>query len=154
GSLQPLLRNIRLNQLSPDDKTFVVIERETQNVQLGDVKSSAILHRLAVTARREAGADRILFLPDGATLAVVHHFRTAKDDKSKEDVHRKEVQFWDLATGKRLDKTWAIPPSDRVEDYRLALSPDGDVLYLPQDRKNIRRYRWRTGEELEPLSLA
>jgi RNA polymerase sigma factor (sigma-70 family) len=148
GAKERVLPRVRLKQLSPDDKTFAVVEEQKRLVHLGDAKTGKITHSLAVCAKFDDMEHGVLFLPDGVTVAIVHHM----DNPAKED-YRKEVQFWDLTTGQRRELTWPLPTSDRREAYRLALSADGKVLYFPEDRNNIRRLSLETGKELEPLPL-
>jgi RNA polymerase sigma factor (sigma-70 family) len=148
GAKDRVLPHVRIKQLSPDDKTFAVVEEAKRQLHLCDANTGKLMHTLAVCAKRDGMEQGVLFLPDGVTVAIIHH----ADSPAKED-YRKEAQFWDLTTGKRRDLTWSLPKSDRREAYRLALSADGKVLYFPEDRNNIRRLSLETGKELEPLPL-
>jgi WD40 repeat protein len=133
----------RIKQLSADEKAFVIVQESKQQVLIGDTTTGKVAHILPIAARFDAAQHGVLFLPDRTTLAVVHHL----DDSSKE-VQRKEVQFWDITTGKRRDRTWSLPPVDRWGDYRLSLSPDGKVLYFLGGRWSL-----EAGKELEPLPI-
>src|SRR5262249_22492068 len=91
GATDRLWPGVRLKQLSPDDKTFAVVDEEKRLVHVGDVQTGKVTHTLAVCAKRDGMEQGVLFLPDGVTVAIVHH----ADNPAKED-YRKEVQFWDL----------------------------------------------------------
>lgn len=146
GAIIRRLSGVRMNQLSPDDRMFAMVRKEQKQVLVGDAQTGKILHRLPVAAMADDRHRGILFLPDGITLAVVDN-RTSRDDREV----LKEVQFWDLRTGKRRADTWSLPRSDQNYDYRLALSPDGKVLYFPEDRKNIHRWSLTMRKELPPI---
>jgi RNA polymerase sigma factor (sigma-70 family) len=147
GAVDRRLPQVRIKQLSPDDKTFAMVDEEKRLVHMGDAATGRIVHSLPIAAKADAMEQGILFLPDRVTVAIVHH----ADNPPKE--YRHEVQFWDYTTSQRQPRTWAIPESDRREAYRLALSHDGKVLFFPEDRKNIRRYSLESGQELPPLDL-
>ncbi len=149
GAVASRLRGVRLQQLSPDDRTFAAVNERDRVVLVGDVATGQVRHRLSVAARADARERGLLFLPDNTTLAAVAHL----GDPAKNDF-RLEVQFWDAKTGQQRPNVWRLPPSDQRESYRLSLSPDGKILYFPEDRKNIRRYVVASGRELTPLELA
>jgi WD40 repeat protein len=130
----------RIKQLSPDQKTFAIVKGQ---VLIGDAVTGKIKHTLPIAAMFSDSEHGVLFLPDGVTLAIVCH----------EGYSISEIQFWDFTTGKRQDRTWALVKTAGREDYRLALSPDGKVLFFPQQRKCIRRYSLAADKELEPIEL-
>jgi WD40 repeat protein len=133
----------RIKQLSPDQKTFVIVQESKRQVQIGDAVKGTIQYTLPIAAMYSDMEQGVLFLPDGATLAVVCH----------EGYSISEIQFWDFTTGKRQDRTWTLTKTDGREAYRLALSPDGKVLYFPQQLMGIRRYSLDANKELQPLLL-
>jgi WD40 repeat protein len=133
----------RIKQLSPDQKTLVIVKESQKQVLIADAVTGKIKHTLPIAAMFSASEHGVLFLPDGVTLAVVCHDGYAI----------KEIQFWDHKTGKRQARTWTLAKTEGREDYRLALSPDGKVLYFPQQRKAFRRYSLAANKELEPIPL-
>lgn len=123
----------RVRQLSPDDKTFVIVRESKRQVLIGDAVTGEIKHTLPIGT-----SEGVLFLPDGVTLAVVHHFEDSTN----------EVQFWNFKTGKRQERTWPLPKNEVGVWHRLTLSPDGKTLY-----STLRRYSLETNKELPPIPL-
>lgn len=133
----------RIKQLSPDEKTFVIVQESKQQVLIGDAVTGKIKHTLPIATMFGNSHHGVLLLPDGVTLAVVCHVGYSIS----------EIQFWDFTTGKRQSRTWTLSRTEGAESYRLALSPDGKVLYFPQQRKSIRRYSLARDKEIEPIEL-
>jgi WD40 repeat protein len=131
-----------IKQLSPDDKTFVALESD-QQVLIGDAMTGKLKHTLPIAVMFSDIEHGVLFLPDGVTLAAVHHF----------DPSTKEIQLWDITTGKRRETTWPVQKTDGRKTYRLAHSPDGKVLYFSQWGFETRRYALATGKELAPIPI-
>jgi WD40 repeat protein len=128
----------RIKQLSPDDKTFVIVRQTNRQVLIGDAVIGQIKHTLPIAAQFHGTDQGVLFLPDGITLAVVHYF---EDFTS-------EVQFWNVNTGKRQERIWPLPKSAVGIWHRLTLSPDRKVLY-----STLRRYSLEANKELPPIPL-
>jgi len=147
GKVLRKLSGLRIKQLSPDDKVFADVDESNRQVHIGDAKTGKIRHSLPIAAMRDAMEKGVLFLPDGVTMAVVHH---PGDPPTKFDF--REVQFWDLTTGKRKEITWPLPKSNGREAYRLSLSQDAKVLYFPEKAK-IRRFSLETNKELAPITF-
>src|SRR5207253_2854410 len=63
----------RIKQLSPDQKTFVIVRESNQQVLIGDVMTGKIQHTLPIATLFDGDNHGVLFLPDGVTLAVVCH---------------------------------------------------------------------------------
>jgi WD40 repeat protein len=137
------LPHARIKQFSPDDKTFVIVRESQKQVLTGDTMTGKIKHTLPIAAMFSDMEHGVLFLPDGVTLAVVCH----------DGYSIKEIQFWDHTTGKRQARTWTLTKTEGREYYRLTLSPDGKVLYFPEQRKAIRRYSLAANKELESIPL-
>jgi WD40 repeat protein len=131
-----------VRQLSADDKTFIALGSD-QQVLIGDAVTGKIKHKLPIAAMFSEMEHGVLFLPDGVTLAAVHHF----------DPSTKEIQLWDITTGKRRETTWPVQKTDGRKTYRLAHSPDGKVLYFSQWGFETRRYALATGKELAPIPI-
>ena len=138
----------RLKQLSPDEKTFVLVRESTKQVVIGDVATGKIKHTLPIAASFREGLDELLFLPDRVTLAVVH-----RNFDAKLEAHN-EVQFWNVVTGKRQERTWTLPKSNGLVSHNLALSQDGKVLYASGFfSSTVRRYDLVANKELSALPL-
>jgi WD40 repeat protein len=147
GAVVHRLKGMRIKQLSPDDQTFVIVKESQKQVLIGDVVTGKIKHTLPIAARYGREDRGLLFLPDGVTLAIVHH-PDDPDKKRDRDRDLAEVQFWDFAAGKRRDMTWNPYQNEKrgFDHIRPALSPDGKVLY-----QALRRYVLATGAELPPI---
>jgi RNA polymerase sigma factor (sigma-70 family) len=149
GATDRRLPRVRIKELSPDDRTFAAVDGARGRVHVGDARTGKVTHTLPVGARPDHMEQGLLFLPDGVTLAVVHH-----QSEPAGKAPRREVQFWDVATGRRREMTWSLPDeTDGRQTYRLTVSHDGKVLYFPEDRKNLRRFSLQTGKELPPMPV-
>ncbi len=79
-------------------------------IRLWEPRTGALQATFAATTNSE-GVDKVVFSPDGQTLASTHW---------GDDV----IQFWDVSTGERL-KTIESPPDTA---HHIVFSPDGDTL--------------------------
>jgi WD40 repeat protein len=132
----------RIKQISPDDRTFAVVAESQKRVLIGDTSTGEIKHYLPIAAVFGEAERGVVFLPDGVSMAVVCH----------EGDLIKEIQFWDIVTGTRQKRTWAMTKVQGRQPYRLSLSPDGKVLYFPEENA-VRRYSLSDDKETEPIRL-
>ena len=67
---------------------------------------------------------------------------------SREGVDSNNLQFWDIATGKKLSLPWL---DGRISDSAFTISPDNNILVVSNDQ-GIRAWHLNTGTELFKLN--
>ncbi len=116
--------------LSPDGQTMVAAGWSS-GLKLWDVDSGQEIRTLGDMM---LGANRVIWSPDGATLAFA-------------GVHGGEIQLWNAADG-RLVQTLS-GHKDSVNGF--AFSPDGRLLATASRDVTVRVWDWAGGRELQTL---
>ncbi|WP_306337346.1 WD40 repeat domain-containing serine/threonine-protein kinase, partial [Streptomyces sp. KL118A] len=91
---------------------------------------------------------RVAFSPDGRTLAVGHYI---EDGRKAADL----LRLWDVDAGKPIRSLPGIPPLPtygRNHVKALTFSPDGHILAMAGDSKEILLWDVRSGSLLLPLT--
>ena len=90
---------------------------------------------LKIISTTTEGVKSVVFSPDGKTLVSNNY---------ENDV----IQFWDVATGKRL-RTFTCPPDTT---YHIAISPDGNTLLNTGTEGTIRFWDFTTTAPLRTIT--
>jgi len=148
GKVTHELPDIAIENLSADDRLFLSYSNGRNEMIIGKTSTGATKQTIELDAIENGGNEDWLFLPDGKTLAALHRFEAESNYTT-----RVQVQFWDLASGKRLPQVWKLSERDDKKEAHLTLSPDGDTLMFRENPRSIRRFQWRTGKEDRPFDF-
>lgn len=114
--------------ISPDGTLVAAVEYEKGNswIRLWNLKTGKPLRRIGSLL---GAARAVAFSADGETLTTVSVLELFT--KSADSL---EIEVWETATGKRLNRVTATVSLDRlhlqVERYRAAVSPDGRTVAI------------------------